>query len=144
MTMSNLCVDTLNTQEGRVPSGVRVNQYYPTDVKDLFRELTVDSITKEKWDRFLGQFSLGDLNSFVWLRLRSIVDSGWMYLLAREVAYRKETLVDMVEGCTEGCYTNYPPFSWLVWSGKWVYGGIEQEGDYKVISVPLTRIPDKN
>lgn len=127
--MNNVLIE-LNTNNF-ISKSIRVNQYYPTEIKELFGEDISQSI-RDKWENYLSQFDIGELKNYIWLQLGDFVTSGWMYLLRREIAYRNDSLSNVYNTYIGN---DYPHISWIVWSNKWIYMGMERESDYIVLSI---------
>lgn len=136
--MKDICVIELESNKEFKTKQIDINQYYPTDVKDLFHKEGINKITQEKWDNYLVQFNIGKLKPYIWSLTGSIVNSGWIYLLAREVAHRKDLLSNIYEADLNE--THYSPFIWVVWSSKWIYMGWELEDNFNVLSIPKNKI----
>lgn len=136
MSQSNVLV-----LEGRVVTvgtkHININQYYPTTCKELFSEDVVREDVKHKWESYLNQFNTGELKGYVLNQMNEFINTGWMYLLIREIAHRKDSLWNIDGTCLDNAFQDFPPFSWVVWGDTWVYGGIEDGGDYRVVSLPL-------
>lgn len=136
--MKDICVLELESNNEFRAKQIDINQYYPTDIKDLFHKEGMSEETQQKWDNYLDQFNIGKLKPYIWLSTELIVNSGWIYLLAREVAHRKDLLSNIYEADLDR--TQYPPFVWVVWSSKWVYMGWELEDNLNVLSVPKNKV----
>lgn len=115
-----------------IPKLIRANQYYPTEVRELFLE-EISLSTRDKWESYLSRFDLGELKNYIWIQLESFTNSGWMYLLRREIAFRNDSLSNIYSSYIGN---EYSYISWIVWTNKWIYMGMEMESDYIVISIP--------
>ena len=118
---------------------IRINQYYPTELSELFNIESIKQSTKDKWDSYLSSFEIGKLKGYIWLQLRDFLCTGWKYLFYRELAYRKDSL-ENIKAVHIETITPYNLFSWIIWSDSWIYLGIEQENNYSVCSIPKDKI----
>jgi hypothetical protein len=135
--MNSICVIECNNQEGFQTKQIEINQYYPTDINKLF-DKEISKETKDKWNKYLDQFNIGKLKTYIRLSTESHLNLGWIYLLSREVAYRNDLLSNIYEMELERNTT--PFFTWIMWSSKWIYMGLELENNINVISIPKNKI----
>lgn len=133
--MNSICVVECNNHEGFQTKQIEINQYYPTDINKLF-DKEISKETEDKWNKYLDQFNIGKLKGHIINNTKSslVWHPGWLYLLSREVAHRADLLSNIYEVNLEK--NPIPIFTWVMWSSKYIYMGLELENNINVISIP--------